>query len=111
MRTTEKCEQMKKRRRRCSASTFEEDGAKRKNAELIFGDDFRKKAESIIENEEDPGQQEPGWLMVRKRGRTNTEQGQDTDEASLKDSDSSVYLIRCVSLCQGVGRRKDRERI
>ena len=35
-----------------------------------------------------------------------TEQGQDSDEASLKDSDSSVYLIRCDSLCQGVGRRR-----
>ena len=39
-----------------------------------------------------------------------TEQGQDTDEASLKDSDSSVYLIRCDSLCQGVGRRKRRSK-
>ena len=94
MKSTGECQQLKKRGRGCIASAFGEYGAKTKKAhtELIIGNDFQRKAEAKIGHEEDSGQKE----------------GQDTDEAALKDSDSSVNLIRFDSLCQGVGRRRQR---
>ena len=66
------------------------------------------KAEAKIENEEDPGLNEPGWEMVRRRRRTKTEEGQGTDEVSSEDSDPSVYLMRCAKVSE---EEKDRERI
>ena len=63
---------------------------RRRHILKIIFDDFQRKAEAKIGNEEDSGQ----------KG------GQDTDEAAVKDSDPSVNLIRFDSLCQDVGRRK-----
>ena len=72
---------------------------KKIHTELFFGDDFQRKAEAKIENEEVPGQKDLGWQMVRKRKREKkAEEGQ--------DSVCSVNLIRFDSLSQGVGRRK-----
>ena len=41
-------------------------------------------------------------------GGTKTEEGEDTEEVSLEDSDPSVYLIRCAKVSL---EEKDRERI
>ena len=74
----------------------------------MFGDHFQREAEAKIENEEDSGQNEPEWQMIRRR-RAKAEKGQGPDEVSLKNSDSPVNLIRCDSLCQDLGRRKKTE--
>ena len=104
-RKTEEAEDVKKEMR---SSGIRRRWSRKKNAEteLIVGDDFQRKAEAKIEFEGDSGQKEPEWQLVRRRRRTKAEGRQDSDEDSLKDSDSSVSLIRYDSLCQGVGRRK-----
>ena len=68
------------------------------HTELIIGDDFQRKAEAKIENEEVSGCQEKKHKKLKK--------GQDTGEASSEDSVSSVNTIQSDSLCRDVGRRK-----
>ena len=45
---------------------------KKVHTELIIGDDFQRKAEAKIENDEVSGQKEPGWQAVRRRRRRRT---------------------------------------
>ena len=71
------------------------------HTELISGDGFHRKTEAEIGE-----RHEPGWQTIRRRRRTKAEGGRDTDDASLRDSDSSVNVFRCDSLCRVVGRRK-----
>ena len=84
--------------------------AKSAETDLVIGKDFHKKTEAKIELEEDSGQKEPEWQVVRRRRRTKAEERLVLDEDSQKDSHSSLSLIHCDSLWQGVRRRKSEDR-
>ena len=55
---------------------------------------------------------EPEWQVVMRRRRTKAEERLVLDEDSQKDSDSdsSLSLIHCDSLWQGVRRRRKSQR-
>ena len=75
------------------------------HCKLIIDDDLKRKAEAKIEFEENSGQIELEWQVVRRR-RMRVEGRHVTDEDSQKDSDSFMSLKCEDSLFQGIGRRK-----